>query len=1084
MRELRDRGAAIVPLESQADLCIVDDARKNGPAGERYYSYKFVEESLKNNVLQDPEIYAVAMKSAVDRKVGSSAVAPKGSRTAFSRQDDQILYNWLEPFRQSGGKWKGNEIYKQLARQYPHHTYQSWRSRYMILVSRGAKMTVTEQVNPFPEAEDNDVAFPQERSPKRRRLDAPSPSMREAPQSPLRKSAIIPPEDSRRSSAVVEQVPRSLDASVQRSEIIQTPSKKAVRLDGQKEVPAALQSLSANRKANTPAAAAPSATLLPGNAERGKNVDKHNTPEENELSDADQSGQDAGSELASDSDSVAHTQSYFSRQAFKASETFMAVSKQWNFTRAQVQGLYRAVPDIQQTSPRKLDQSWENVANEWGHHTADEWRSFYQTVILPEYMRRNELVTKEDLNEYVNDLLAKEQGYVTPRRAIKTEFTVESRILMGELRTNGIGADDRANTRLSPEESSPHAQKQIGDDAPSGSDQSPIPQRSPAAPDHQGDPGQIGASKSRPKDIRESRAADSAFSIPLPDVQGSQVSPKKRLFGRTLDSDHLNLQQESLRGTVNPLPPDESPSGPALINTSALLNSQLVSSSRQPPESAQRLPESVCTSQESETVVAYRANPNDLDVNVITESDRTLDNAPPISSASRSHSPALNLLSDEIEQEETRFSPVPSDTGSEYIAFETAPERSQLWDPGKDSAEVEASEGEEEISTDDRQAIQDHGQDDVEQRMSGRHAIQHATPPISDVSPPQSHGSEDRSVAESQFEGEGSPELAVPTIPNRRVSRHIETQNLFEEVGPIEEDNTTIFDLPPPEGGWGQLGDLEDESEEVRVSVEVTDNGHLEAIAAFSSSQTEETLEERSEVKGPADSLLNNGKALSVFGGESDSTDISGNGNDPLPDTELRQENQGREGSSTSDGSDGTRSPRRSLVSSEDDVPSSSEESSDSAVEDHTIALWISDQSAMYSSLHQLVFSRLASTALQATVLNLSAATFTLRDLVTSFEESEAKRKADFDREIRMKREHTDGSRQATFKPRTKLTEQEARMMLPKQVFGVWTIEDDREFLSQDKQGIERVERKHGAAGVRKRAKFLRTRYGLEGLHS
>lgn len=174
---MKKRGATIVQYERDADMRIVDDARKNLPVGENYYSYKFVDESIKNNRLQDPKKYAVGLRSAADRPVGSITLAAKRSRNQFTQADDQILYNWLEPFRQSGGAWKGNKIYEQLERKHPQHTFQSWRSRYLSVVSQCTNMSITEHVDPSATTDNADVPEPQGRAFKRRRLNDSEPAV-------------------------------------------------------------------------------------------------------------------------------------------------------------------------------------------------------------------------------------------------------------------------------------------------------------------------------------------------------------------------------------------------------------------------------------------------------------------------------------------------------------------------------------------------------------------------------------------------------------------------------------------------------------------------------------------------------------------------------------------------------------------------------------------------------------------------------------------------------------------------------------------------------------------------------------------
>lgn len=164
--------------------------------------------------------------------------------------------------------------------------------------------------------------------------------------------------------------------------------------------------------------------------------------------------------------------------------------------------------------------------------------------------------------------------------------------------------------------------------------------------------------------------------------------------------------------------------------------------------------------------------------------------------------------------------------------------------------------------------------------------------------------------------------------------------------------------------------------------------------------------------------------------------------------------------------------PDTSLEGNEDESSASDDQAA--------IESWFSRQALLYETTHVGIVNRLASTALQATIFNLPAATFTMRDLIKSFRGSEASRQDQFKQSIRIKREHTDSMSHPIFKPKMRLTEEEAKAFLPQDVLGVWTINDDRDFLSRTLDGLKRVEKKHGSKGVKKRARFLKMRYGQE----
>ncbi|KAK4444699.1 TRF2-interacting telomeric protein/Rap1 C terminal domain-containing protein [Podospora aff. communis PSN243] len=60
----------------------------------------------------------------------SPKVAVK-KRTRFTQEDDTILRNWVKG--REGEGLRGNKIYKELEEQHPHHSYQSWRDRWIRL---------------------------------------------------------------------------------------------------------------------------------------------------------------------------------------------------------------------------------------------------------------------------------------------------------------------------------------------------------------------------------------------------------------------------------------------------------------------------------------------------------------------------------------------------------------------------------------------------------------------------------------------------------------------------------------------------------------------------------------------------------------------------------------------------------------------------------------------------------------------------------------------------------------------------------------------------------------------------------------
>ncbi|KAI4156431.1 MAG: hypothetical protein L6R39_001102, partial [Caloplaca ligustica] len=122
-------GGEVTPLEKEADVKIVDHARKEQLPGT--YSYTYVEQSVRNRALEDLERHAVGPPVGSLRTVGSAIQPPRSGRTPFTTEDDRFLVNWVVGSEQSGGATGGNEIYKQLEAKNPRHTWQSWRDRWV-----------------------------------------------------------------------------------------------------------------------------------------------------------------------------------------------------------------------------------------------------------------------------------------------------------------------------------------------------------------------------------------------------------------------------------------------------------------------------------------------------------------------------------------------------------------------------------------------------------------------------------------------------------------------------------------------------------------------------------------------------------------------------------------------------------------------------------------------------------------------------------------------------------------------------------------------------------------------------------------
>lgn len=95
-------------LEKQADMLIADHARpKDAPQGS--YSWKFIDDSIKNGIAQLKDRYLIGRHPDEPRRVGSGQPS-KSTRTPFTKEDDARIARWVldHPTEQ-----KGNRIWQE-----------------------------------------------------------------------------------------------------------------------------------------------------------------------------------------------------------------------------------------------------------------------------------------------------------------------------------------------------------------------------------------------------------------------------------------------------------------------------------------------------------------------------------------------------------------------------------------------------------------------------------------------------------------------------------------------------------------------------------------------------------------------------------------------------------------------------------------------------------------------------------------------------------------------------------------------------------------------------------------------------------
>jgi hypothetical protein len=122
-------GGQIVLLEKKADYMIADHLWKYAPPGS--ISYTFIDASIQQGEMVDPDAHLAGPERGTARDVGSRSRPVRGGRRPFTAEEDRILYTWVRDCeKNAGGNAGGNVIYQKLEEKYPQHPWQSWRDRY------------------------------------------------------------------------------------------------------------------------------------------------------------------------------------------------------------------------------------------------------------------------------------------------------------------------------------------------------------------------------------------------------------------------------------------------------------------------------------------------------------------------------------------------------------------------------------------------------------------------------------------------------------------------------------------------------------------------------------------------------------------------------------------------------------------------------------------------------------------------------------------------------------------------------------------------------------------------------------------
>lgn len=108
----------------------------------------YAENSIRKGRLEDLENYRIG--PSAQRPMGASHIPKKSTRTPYSREEDELLYDYVYKRELTAqAKVSGNKIYQEFAEmastfsstrvftslmfhyQHPQHSWQSWRSRYL-----------------------------------------------------------------------------------------------------------------------------------------------------------------------------------------------------------------------------------------------------------------------------------------------------------------------------------------------------------------------------------------------------------------------------------------------------------------------------------------------------------------------------------------------------------------------------------------------------------------------------------------------------------------------------------------------------------------------------------------------------------------------------------------------------------------------------------------------------------------------------------------------------------------------------------------------------------------------------------------
>ncbi|KAL1904599.1 hypothetical protein Sste5344_009682 [Sporothrix stenoceras] len=175
-KAIQDNGGIVTADERKANIRITDPSRPipSYSSGD-YYSYEWVLDSVRQQRQIDETPYKIDRPVAVppppqpasrpqarapeptarsDGLIYAPANSQRRHRNAFTYEDDRILRDWvMEEARialRRDEKFldRGNDMYKRLEKKYPHHTFHSWRNRWLTKLALTTNIPVAKRQEP------------------------------------------------------------------------------------------------------------------------------------------------------------------------------------------------------------------------------------------------------------------------------------------------------------------------------------------------------------------------------------------------------------------------------------------------------------------------------------------------------------------------------------------------------------------------------------------------------------------------------------------------------------------------------------------------------------------------------------------------------------------------------------------------------------------------------------------------------------------------------------------------------------------------------------------------------------------------